>query len=259
MSGGVMTPPAPSPSIQQIVEYLDHPKLKNFVKKFSAGSYLFKQGDMGNTMYIIVDGTIWLVSEKEGQPDHVAAVLERGQFIGERAVMGFNAHRRFFSAKAKTQIIVIELGLKDIDMIQQTAPDLMIDMLRRMFLVAADRLDRANHLMRLLRSSDNVDRLVELIVYFSDLSGRKVPEGTEFILTLDSLQYHVDMPPEHIEECIAELVRKKILKKSINDYYVLKDPKAVIAFAPHLRQQLAHLRGGQPAAKSGGFSFFKRR
>lgn len=247
---------APSHSKQQILEYLDHPKLKNFVKKFSAGSYLFKQGEMGNTMCIILDGSVWLVAEQEGQPDRVAAVLERGQFIGERAVMGFSAHRRFFSAKAKTHATVIEVGLKDIDMIQQTAPDLMIDMLRRMFLIAADRLDNANHLIRLLRSSDNVDRLVELIAHIAEHSGRKVPEGSEFLLTQDSLNYHLDMAPEEIEESIAELVRRKLLRKSVNDYYVLKDPAALIAYAPNLRQQLAHV---PQRDTKGGFSFFRRR
>jgi len=247
---------APSHSKQQILEYLDHPKLKNFVKKFPAGTYLFKQGEMGNTMCIILDGAVWLVAEQDGEEDRVAAVLDRGQFIGERAVMGFSAHRRFFSAKAKTHVTVIEVGLKDIDMIQQTAPDLMIDMLRRMFLIAADRLDTANHLIRLLRSSDNVDRFLELIVHFSEHSGRKVPEGTEFIMTLDSLAYHLDMTGADIEEGIAELVRKKLLRKTVNDYYVLKDPAALVAHAPYLRQLLAQIP--QKDAK-GGFSFFRKR
>lgn len=246
--------PLTAPTALNIVEYLDHPKLKNFVRKYSPGSYLFRQGEQGNTMAIIVDGIIWLVAEKEGQADHVAAVLERGHFIGERAVMGTTAHTRFFSAKAKTHSTVIELGLQDIDRIQQTAPDLMIDLLRRMFLVAADRIDRANRLIRLLRSTDHAERLVELIVHFSQSSGRQVPEGTEFVLTLDSLIYHLDMPLEHIEEAIAELVRKKLIRKGVGDYYILKDPKTLIAYAPQLRLQLKSLSGG----KGSGFSLFRR-
>ncbi len=253
-----MSTTAPKP-IHQIAEYLDHPKLKNFVKKFPTGTYLFKQGQMGNTMCIIVAGIVWLISEKEGQPDHVAAILSTGQFIGERAVMGFSAHKRFFSAKAHTHVTVIELGLKDIDMIQHTAPDLMIDMLRRMFLVAADRLDRSNQLIRLLRSTDNVERLVELILHYSQTSGRTVPEGVEFVLTLDSLLYHLEMPKEHIDECLAELVRKKLIKKTVSDFYILRDPKALMGYISNLRQHLELIPTARaPRPQNKKFSFFGR-
>ncbi len=38
---------------QLIAEYLDHPQLKPFVKVIKPGQYLFKQGDMGSTMFIV--------------------------------------------------------------------------------------------------------------------------------------------------------------------------------------------------------------
>lgn len=237
-----------------IVSYLDHPALKPHVRRVTAGQYLFRQGDRGNTMFIIVDGTVWLVAERD-EEEHVAGVLERGHFLGEKAALGTGAHTRFFSALAKTSATVIELGLPDLDRIQNTSPDLMIDILRRIFSVAADRIDRANHLIRLLRSSDTAKRLVELIIYFSESQGRKVPEGVEFPLNDDSIHYHVDMPTEEIDACLEELVAKKILKRTVNNYFVLRDPKALRDHLPAVRMFLDRTRARSQSRPSSFWRF----
>lgn len=233
----------------EIIEYLDHPVLKPFIRKIPASQYLFRQGEDGSSMFIILDGTVWLIAEKDGQ-EHVAQVLERGQFLGERSVMGHAQHKRFFSALAKNRATVLELETGDFDSIHNSAPELMIDMLRRMFTVAAARLDRSNHMVRILRSSDNIQRLVDLILYFAQASGREVPEGVEFLLSDDSIHYHVDMGKGAIEECLRQLEKKKLIRREVNQYYILRNAEALREYIPELRSHIKEVSSPMQQPKS---------
>ncbi len=219
------------------VEYLESPELKKFTREIPAGEYLFRQGEFGKTMFIICDGTVWLIAERD-ESEHVAAVLERGQFLGEKPVMSGEAHKRLFSARAKTTVTVLELGLADINKIEQTTPLIMLELLKRMFWLAASRLERQNHLTQLLRSSDEATRFVHLIIWLSHNSSRKVSGGIEFIMTPDSIHHYTDMPRERVTLSIQELVRRSLIKPVVDNYYWLKDEKALIAAIPDLRDFL---------------------
>ena len=236
-----MAPGAPQLKSSPKIDFQAHPALRKNIKRFPSGQYLFRQAEPGNTMFLILDGIVWLLGDKDGE-SHVAGVLEKGQFIGEKAALGNAHHQRFFSALAKTTVTAIELTLSDLDHIEKESPELMIHILRGVFSVAAERLDRSNHLIRVLRSSDNVKRLIELILYFSESQGRKVPEGVEFPLNEDSIHYHVDMQKEEIDSCLDELVAKKALRRSTNHYYILKNEKLLRDAVAPLRIFLAKLR-----------------
>ncbi len=225
-------------------EYLKQPIFRRFTKQYGAGQYLFRQGQMGSTLYIILEGSVWLVSE-HGEEEHVAAVLERGQFLGEKAVMNATPHRRFFSATIKEHAVVIELRLEDLDMIRDAMPDLIIELQRQMFKVAAGRLDRSNYLVRILRSSDNVERLVQLMVYFVHTAGRKVPGGTEVVMSQESILYHIDMDPEDVSACLEKLIQENLCMRLSNSFYLIPDDRELLEYLPKLRKFVEASRRSQ--------------
>src|SRR5260370_6041459 len=55
--------------------------------EFGAGETIFREGDLGTEMYIINEGKVEILN-RMGEADRVLAVLEKGDFFGQIAVLG---------------------------------------------------------------------------------------------------------------------------------------------------------------------------
>jgi CRP/FNR family cyclic AMP-dependent transcriptional regulator len=60
--------------------------LQKFAKTYDAGTVVFHEGETGNEMYIIQRGKV-RVSKNFAGKAHVLAVLEKGEFFGEMAIV----------------------------------------------------------------------------------------------------------------------------------------------------------------------------
>jgi len=219
--------------------FWEHPALNRFRRELKEGDYLFQQKQPGNTMFIILKGMIELVAQRDKQ-EYVINIVPAGQFLGEKAIVKETPYERAYSARAKVDSTILEMGLKAIEATRKAAPEIMNDIFKHIFQIAAERLDRANYLTSGLRSSNNAERLVHLIIYFSRSIGRRGPDGTEFILHPDSVFYYIDMPLEKIESCINELIVKKLLIRAADDCFILPSEKTLLDSMPALKEQWHH-------------------
>jgi CRP-like cAMP-binding protein len=157
--------------------------------------------------------------------------LGSGHFLGEKALIQESPYQRLFSAKARTTTTVIEVGLHDVETIQQTMPQVMTDILKRAFQVAAERLAKANYMIRVLRSSDNLQRLVHCISYFCRSSGKRGQHGIEVEIAVESIHYYIDMDRPQIEAYLQEFVRERMLIPVGANLYQVPDLNALLAWA----------------------------
>lgn len=211
---------------------------KRLVKTVDTGDYLFRQGQRGNTMFIILQGTLELVAERDGE-DHLIAIMQAGQFLGEKAMVKDTPYQRAFSARAASPVSVLELSVKEMGVIQKEAPELMINIMKKSFEVAAERLDRANYLIRVLRSSDNLRRLCDCIQYLCRTTGEKSVEGVRVPLTVDNIYYYIDMDRKEIESYLKRLVAKKLLVPAGENHYTIPDETALFTYFEELRSNIA--------------------
>jgi CRP-like cAMP-binding protein len=201
---------------------MDHPKLKKFVKTIPSETFLFRQGQMGNTMFIILNGMVELIAERE-KLSHVTGILEAGEFLGERAITQKEPYQRYYSAKAIQTSTVLEISSQDLQFLRITAPDVMTDIMVEAFNVAAKRIARLNILVHSLRSSDNSERLIRCIQYFCRTAGRLVPGGTEVALSAAGIHYHIDMGLEEIKERLEDLQTRGLLKRVNSEFFFVPD------------------------------------
>jgi hypothetical protein len=73
-------------------------------KRFSAGAYVFRQGDRGDEAYMVDRGEIAILVGN-GKRERIIAVAERGEVFGEMALV--DRKPRMASARAKTDSVVI--------------------------------------------------------------------------------------------------------------------------------------------------------
>ena len=55
-------------------------------EKFNSGEYIFKEGEHGNRLYLIVEGEVRISRDVPGSGEEALAVLKQGALFGEMAV-----------------------------------------------------------------------------------------------------------------------------------------------------------------------------
>lgn len=218
--------------------YWDHPALHSYRKTVTKGHYLFRQGDPAKTMFIILQGLVELQTDFDGKTIPIG-VVEAGQFLGEKTILRHSPYQRVFSAIGKTDLRIVELKWEDFAQIYLEDQVVITDMLKHMFQIAAERLDRSNQLIRILRPANNIERVVRFILYFSHHYGVAGKQGKEFQLPTDTLRYYIDMDRKKIEECIEELVVNGLLIKIAEGAYCLPNEPAMLEFMSKLTTYMA--------------------
>ncbi len=204
-------------------DYLLNPVIKPFVREIDAGAYLFRQGQAGNSMYVILDGIAQLYDESQGE-SHLIGTFGPGQFFGEKAMLPGSAHQRMFSAQALIQTTALEVELADVAVIQSVIPDFMT----KMFQLAAQRLDRTYQMIRVLRSPDDLEKIIHCILYFYRCPGLE-GSGSRFVsFTIDDLHYLSPLTREQITSCLDQMIQQGIIVKRPNDCYHLRDERKLI-------------------------------
>lgn len=94
--------------------------MASLLKKFSAGEMIFKEGETGHKIYIIKQGAVRIVAQKEDK-SVTLGVLKSGACFGEMAVI--SSAPRVASAVADTASEVYEIDKKQVDkMISELPP-----------------------------------------------------------------------------------------------------------------------------------------
>jgi hypothetical protein len=128
--GGTMSPSAGTPS--------PAPSVENFLRHFPAGTVIFREGEFGAEMYIIQGGQVMISRHLAGK-DVELAVLEKGDFFGEMALLD-EFPERSATATAVSAVEALQLKSNDLDTLLRRKPEIAV----RMMMKLADRLREAN-------------------------------------------------------------------------------------------------------------------
>ena len=97
--------------------------------KINKDSTLFKEGDKGNFVCFVLDGTLDVIKESEIGESVVITALSKGRSIGEMSVI--DDFPRSATVKARTDTRLILLTRKGFDLISEEHPKVGIKILKR--------------------------------------------------------------------------------------------------------------------------------
>lgn len=121
--------------------------LDEFVHRFPAGAAIFREGDPAREMFIIQSGSV-SVSVTVGGQDRKLAVLEKGDFFGEMAILE-DYPERSATVTAVTDVEVLALRATDLDEMLQRRPWIAVRMMAKL----SERLREANRRLEELSAS----------------------------------------------------------------------------------------------------------
>lgn len=183
--------------------------LKRFVRSVGAGEFLFHQNDLGNTMFIIMGGTIELL-DKRGHEYVIVGTMGQGQVLGEKAILQETPYRRTYSVRAKVETTLLEFETKNIKIIAAIIPDFTLRILQ----TAAKRLDKANEMIELLRPMDSAQRFIKCIQFIFRQNGVQSAGGVEAPISLDDIYQITSINRPLITQYLARLTTNKVLVKT---------------------------------------------
>lgn len=112
-------------------------------KVFTAGETIFREGEMGDSIVIIVSGKAELIKKKKDGSEVVLTTCSKGAFFGEMTLINIEPRSATIRATEDTEVIFLKnTALGDIF---QTERELFIVLLINMTRIISKRLRQANN------------------------------------------------------------------------------------------------------------------
>jgi len=109
-------------------------------KDCKKGGYIFKEGDPGTSLFVLLFGEIDLVKKGEGGAESIILQLKSGALFGEVAMLTGN--KRNLDARASsTKLVVMEFNRKLVD---RMIPSVQNKFQKQLLVIIAGNLDKMN-------------------------------------------------------------------------------------------------------------------
>ena len=114
--------------------------------KFVSGDYIFREGEQGNRLYLIVDGEVRISRDVPGSGEEALAVLKPGALFGEMAV--FDRTERSTHAISNGGTTVLTISRPDFEMMLDFNRELAYKVLWSCVRLLSSRLRSTNDSLR---------------------------------------------------------------------------------------------------------------
>ena len=176
--------------------------------KIAKGGILFKEGDGGEHVYVIVDGKLKLGTSSGDGRENLLSILGPGEMFGELSL--FDPGPRTSTATAVTDAKLLSLGQEKLIPWLATNPNVSLQLLARL----AQRLRRTNEAVGDLVFSDVPGRVAKALIDLGDRFGKQTDEGlfVHHDLTQEELAQLVGASRETVNKALADFAGRGWLK-----------------------------------------------
>jgi len=172
------------------------------------GEILFREGDAGDRLYVVIDGKIKLGRSSPDGRENLLAVLGPGQMFGELSL--FDPGPRSATATAVTDVAMVSLGHEELGRWLTAHPDVARGLLNQL----AARLRRTNDVVADLVFSDVPGRVAKALLDLSSRFGRQADDGVHVHhdLTQEELAQLVGASRETVNKALADFANRGWLR-----------------------------------------------
>jgi CRP/FNR family transcriptional regulator, cyclic AMP receptor protein len=115
-------------------------------RSFNRGEYIFREGEAGNRLYVILSGEVRISRMIPGAGEEALAVLSAGAMFGEMSV--FDRSERSTDAIAHGSANLLTIGRPDLEMLFDFNHELAVKVLRAVVRLLCARLRSTNDSLR---------------------------------------------------------------------------------------------------------------
>ena len=176
--------------------------------KIAKGSILFKEGDDGEHLYVIIEGKLKLGTSSGDGRENLLSILGPGEMFGELSL--FDPGPRTSTATAVTDAKLLSLSHEKVIPWLKQNPEVSLQLLTRL----SQRLRRTNEAVGDLVFSDVPGRVAKALIDLGDRFGKTTPEGllVNHDLTQEELAQLVGASRETVNKALADFAGRGWLK-----------------------------------------------
>ena len=176
--------------------------------KIAKGSILFKEGDDGEHLYVIIDGKLKLGTASGDGRENLLSILGPGEMFGELSL--FDPGPRTSTATAVTDAKLLSLSHEKVIPWLKQNPEVSLQLLTRL----SQRLRRTNEAVGDLVFSDVPGRVAKALIDLGERFGKTSAEGllVNHDLTQEELAQLVGASRETVNKALADFAGRGWLK-----------------------------------------------
>lgn len=178
---------------------------------------LFREGDPGDTMYVIQSGRV-RISRSSATGERTLSVLGEGDFFGEMAIL--NDRPRTATATALTAGRALQIDARMFESMVLGNPEISMRLVKKL----ARRLEGANAFIDILLQPDPRRRVVLGMARAADEFGVPGASGVDVPTAAAELSQEVGLPERDVQAVIDRLVRVRIITPRENGRWTVEDP-----------------------------------
>ena len=183
--------------------------------KLNKGQVLFKEGQEGDRLYVIVHGKIKLGTTSSDGRENLLSILGPGEMFGELSL--FDPEPRTSTATAVTDARLVSLAHDAVIGLVTTNPQTSLELLRRL----AQRLRKSNEILADLVFADVPGRVAKAIMDLGERFGVQKDDG---------LHVNHDLTQEELAQLVG--ASRETVNKALADFaargWVKLEPRAVL-------------------------------
>lgn len=183
--------------------------------KVSKGHTLFKEGDEGDRLYVVIEGKLKLGTASIDGRENLLSILGPGEMFGELSL--FDPEPRTATATAVTDAKLLALAHDQVIGLVTAHPQTSLELLRRL----AQRLRKSNEILADLVFADVPGRVAKAIIDLGTRFGQKKDDGfyVNHDLTQEELAQLVGASRETVNKALADFASRG---------WVRLEPRAVV-------------------------------
>ncbi len=174
-------------------------------REFGAGDVLFREGEPGETMFVIERGSVRVTKEIDGETT-ILAELQPGDFLGEMAVIAGGIHTTTATATVATKCLTV--GRDSVESMVTTDDEIAVRFIRGL----AFRLAASHEMLALVGQRDSRTRVVMAILRHAEASNDKRPDGIWISRRLGDIGDEVAIPKAELGEISKQFLRLQLLR-----------------------------------------------
>ena len=183
--------------------------------KLSKGQILFKEGQEGDRLYVVVQGKLKLGTASGDGRENLLSILGPGEMFGELSL--FDPEPRTSTATAVTDARLVSLAHEAVIGLVTTHPQTSLELLRRL----AQRLRKSNEILADLVFADVPGRVAKAIMDLGERFGSQKEDG---------LHVNHDLTQEELAQLVG--ASRETVNKALADFaargWVKLEPRAVL-------------------------------
>lgn len=186
----------------------DSTLFNKFGRVVENGQLIFKEGEDGDQMYIIQEGAV-RISKSIGGRDHVLAVLNKGDFFGEMAIV--SRMKRTANATAVGEVHLLAFNREGfIQMVEKNAK-IGLNIIDKL----CKRLEQANQQIKILVKKD-IKSLIAMNLYYSLQASGVDANNLYYDQITGNIAKNMEIPVKLVQDKFQDFVNEKIITVSGN-------------------------------------------